>query len=94
MFPIVYLKCGGFVSIQASAMHYCTPRADHGPWTEGEIGFPVDCPQSALDILEMGEDHIAAYVPTEVVRAFIEACGGLARPVDHPVLEGSPCFKG
>lgn len=92
MYPIVYLKCGGFVSIQASTMHFCTPRRDHGPYTHWEVGLVRDCTREAVALLTTYDGDRAPYVPTEVVRAFIEACGGLARPVDHPALAEEPCY--
>ena len=80
------LKCGGSVSIQASEYHYCTPRNNDGPYSEWEIGYPEGCPEEALDLLDLwgGDDGIYAYVPTEVVAAFVKACGGAAGMLLHP----------
>ena len=86
MLPLVHLKCGGFVSIQASAMHFCTPRRDHGPYTHWEMGLVRDCTREAVALLTTFDGDRAAYVPTDTVKAFIQACGGPSRPVDHPIF--------
>lgn len=84
MNPILYLKCGGFVSVQASAAHFSTPRSDHGPWTHWELTLMHLCPREAVALLPHPE---GAYTPTEVVKAFVKACGGLAQAVDHPIFK-------
>lgn len=80
----LYLKCGGKVSIQASEDHYCTPRNNTGPYTEWEIGFPEGVPEEAMAILEDFDGQIASHVPTLIVQAFVQACGGAEGMMLHP----------
>lgn len=86
LLPPVHLACGGFVSIQASAMHYCNPRDDQGPYTEWELGLVNNCPREAVALLEGYDGDIAAYVPTATVKAFVAACGGEVNGFGHPAL--------
>ena len=77
------IKCAdGFsVSVQASYLHYCTPRKNKAqPYSEVELGYP-----SRLDELigDYAEDHrstktVYGYVPIEIVNRLINKHGGIA----------------
>ena len=72
---------GESLSIQTSALTYCTPRSNCGPYTKVEVGFPSATPPDSWDEYrddskEAGNETVWAYVPVELVRAFIEAHGG------------------
>ena len=68
------------VSIQASEVHYCTPRDNTGPYTSVELGFPNQIPPK--EILEYADDKdsptdtVYGYVPVDLVKEWIESHGG------------------
>jgi len=77
-----YVHCadGTTLSVQASSTHYCTPRTDSGPYSRVEVGYPtVDPPDTWAEYAD-GEypSDVYAYVPVEVVAAYIAAHGGEA----------------
>lgn len=55
------------MSIQASSVHYCTPKNDIGPYTSFEIGFPSE---RIEDLMPYAED---ADNPTETVYGRVPA---------------------
>ena len=63
---------GTTVSVQASESHYCTPRADKGPYTHVEVWLAT-APVTEFDYDEEGP---SAYVPIEKVIEFIDNHGG------------------
>lgn len=74
-------------SIQASRLHYCSPRSDFGPYDSVEIGFIQDAdgnkvaaPESWIEYAEDGGvlSDVFGYVPVRLVEEFIESCGGRA----------------
>lgn len=77
------IKCvdGFSISVQASYLHYCTPRKNKAwPYREVELGYP-----SRLDELidDYAEDPgstktVYGYVPIEVVNQLIDKHGGFA----------------
>lgn len=86
------------MSVQASRLHYSTPRTDEGPYTHVEVGFPsVKPPQSWAEYCD-GDfetkpcDTVYAYVPLELVAEFIELHGGLktSAPVTILPKESAP----
>ena len=86
------LKCGGAISIQASEFHYCAPR-NEGSYSEWELGFPTDCPEEAVALLQEWDcgDGVYSYVPTATVAAFVKACGGADGMLLHPFALPSSC---
>ena len=80
--PCKKIVCAyGFeVSVQASSVHYCTPRDDYGPYTHVELGYP-NVPVAAW--MEYAEDPdrptttVYPYVPIEVVEVVLEYHGGV-----------------
>jgi hypothetical protein len=82
---------GFSLSIQASSFHYCSPRADRGPWTAVEIGFPTSkdpflekFAEDPSAPIEKGADGtmsvqtVYGWVPATVVKALLEKHGGVA----------------
>ncbi len=74
---------GLVVSVQAGAYLYSTPRADKGPYTHVELGFPSQVPPDY--ILEYAEEPdnptgtVYPYTPVELVyRWFAEHGGAIA----------------
>ena len=75
------MQCAnGFtLSVQASRMHYCSPRDDDGPWNSLEVGFPSE---SMPQLMEYTKDSgrptgtVYGLVPVDVVAEVIEANGG------------------
>lgn len=73
-------KSGWSASIQASTRSYCIPRADTGPYTHVEIGYP-----SAGDPLiheyaeqpDMPTETVYGTVPAEIIMTLIDKHGGL-----------------
>lgn len=75
--PRVVCADGYELSVQASSMHYCTPREDWpaGGWTSVEV-MAQEVPAHWAEY--GGDSDIYAYVPLEEVVAFIQSHGGLA----------------
>ncbi len=77
------IKCvDGFeMSVQASDQHYCERNAE-GELIEVECGFPTTTPKTEKlrDHAETSEytETIYPYTPIEVVRAELDAHGGIA----------------
>lgn len=81
--PIPSMRCkdGFAMSVQASALHYCSPRETAAwPYSQFEVGYP-----SVEEPLLMGyaedrdrpTDTVYAWVPREVIEAVIDKHGGL-----------------
>lgn len=76
---------GVTLSVQASEMHYSTPRENHGPYSKVEVGFPgriTTMPTSWREYGECADDtdsvcDIYAYIPIELVAQFIDEHGGI-----------------
>jgi len=78
------LKCAdGFVmSVQASATHYCEPRAYlvSGDYNQWEVGFPNKEDELLMPYAEEEDfptDTVYGYVPTQVVNEVIAKHGGI-----------------
>lgn len=74
------IKCvdGTKLSVQASEMHYSTPRKNTGPYTNVEVW----CIRATTDIalpFDYDESHPSGFVPIEAVVQFIDAHGGLVQ---------------
>lgn len=72
---------GAQVSIQASEMHYCTPRDNAGPYTHIEAGFPTVAPPESW-MPYAGEpdkplETVYGYMPADLVQEFTAAHGGM-----------------
>jgi len=68
------------VSVQASSVHYCTPRDNEGPYTEVELGYLLEPVEAWVEYAEDPDDltrTIYPYVPIELVEAVLEAHGGV-----------------
>jgi len=65
---------GTTLSVQASYMHYCTPRDNTGPYSEVEVW----CIPLGVEVTEFtySPDEPAGYVPIELVVQFIDNHGG------------------
>jgi len=78
------LQCAdGFtMSVQASATHYCEPRAylHSGDYSHWEVGFPNEADELLMPYVE-NEDKptttVYGYVPTEVINQVIAKHGGI-----------------
>ena len=73
------------LSVQASSFHYSTPREDHGPYSDVEVGFiekyriPYGSPESWIPYGEDGTvvSDVFAYIPISLVVDFINENGGI-----------------
>lgn len=71
---------GFSMSVQASKYHYCTPRADKGPWEEVEVGFPSVVEELLIPYAEQPDkqpETVYGYVPVSILEKVIEKHGGL-----------------
>ena len=72
---------GATLSVQASSLHYCSPREDVGPYDAVEVGFPsIAPPRSWKSYAEGGKcstDTVYGYVPVVLVQRFIKRHGGI-----------------
>ena len=71
---------GNTVSVQASSLHYCLPRKDHGPWSHVELGFPSFIPELVMGYCEdpdrpMGT--VYGFVPIGLVDCLANLHGGI-----------------
>ena len=78
----IHCKDGTRLSVQASQYHYCTPRADEGPYTRVEVGFPSITPPDSWR--EYCDGHwseatntVFAFIPVGLVEEFIASHGGI-----------------
>lgn len=82
-FPLAKrIECAdGFsMSVQASHGAYCSPRCNIATWTEVEVGFPSEKPDSFMHRAEDPErptDTVYGYVPVELVVEEINRHGGV-----------------
>lgn len=74
--PPANCKDGFYISIQASAFHYCTPRRSlkDCEYTHLELGFSSEHEEL---IEEYREGTIYPYVPIDVVEKVMEKHGGI-----------------
>jgi len=87
--PLLFAD-GNSLSVQASGLHYCTPRTDmpsYEDYTTFEIGFPT----RHYDILESYKDGpgdqtetVFGWVPAHVIEDVIAESGGI---VGHKEFE-------
>lgn len=95
----VVCKDGATVSVQASSLHYSTPREDDGPYTHIEAGYPsMPPPASWKPYMDGCEDDdpcqtVYGYMPTAYVWEFIDAHGGMADGELPPFAESRESVK-
>ncbi len=72
--PHIKCKDGTTLSVQGSEHHYCSPRSNNGPYDEVEVWCIPEGTQ--VTEFEYGGAEPAAYVPINLVVAFIDNHGG------------------
>lgn len=82
------LANGVSLSIQASSTHYCSPRETlpYSQYTEFEVGYPseeIEALMPYCDNCENPTETVYAYVPLEVLDAYITSVGGVAGYVER-----------
>lgn len=81
MMPHIHCVDGTTVSVQASALHYVSPRTNRGPYRAVEVGFPSVAPPLAWE--QYAEEWanptgtVYAYIPLELVSFYIASHGGI-----------------
>lgn len=80
--PAAALRCtDGFgLSVQASNMHYCSPRDNEGPYDTVEVGYPSEVVEAFMPYCEdptTPTGTVYAQVPIEVVLTVINKHGGI-----------------
>lgn len=77
--PHIICADGASLSVQASSGHYCSPRADTGPWGSVEVWCITSANGRKISPSNFGDDHTGPYgwVPVSRVNAFIHRHGGL-----------------
>lgn len=78
--PPIVCADGLTLSVQASHLHYCSPRNDEGPYSTVEIGFPSEKVEEFMEYAEDAENPtqtVYARVPVEVVLQVINSRGGV-----------------
>ena len=75
---VIVCADGTSLSVQASEMHYSTPRNNQGPYSEVEVWCILNMPAPIKEIEEFpySDDEPSGYVPIEAVAQFIDAHGG------------------
>lgn len=79
--PRLYLVDGSSLSVQAGDGLYSTPRANTGPFTHVEVGYPSENPPETwrgyADDEEKPTNTIYSYIPLPLVLLYIGAHGGI-----------------
>lgn len=67
------------VSVQASEVHYCSPRENSGPYILVECGYPSELPVAWADWAETPDttDTVFPFIPLSVVAREFARRGGL-----------------
>lgn len=79
--PRIRCADGFAMSVQASSVHYCTPRASDVDWIDVEVGFPSARAEQLMPYAEDPNDPtgtVYGCVPFEVVAEVIADHGGFA----------------
>lgn len=90
--PVPRVVCANdvSVSVQASRTSYSRPRANFGPWTHVELGYPsVRPPEFIMRYAEEPDNPtgtVYGQVPIELVAAWIESCGGMVPALANPTM--------
>ena len=80
--PVILCGDGLEISIQASSLHYCTPREDVGPYSTVEVGFPSKRIAELMPYAEDPDDPtntVYGNVPIEIVEHVVNQHGGFVR---------------
>jgi len=70
-------KRGGFLSVQASEHHYCSPKHDQGPYFSYEVAY-FDENEDFATLPELGysrDDQVYGWVDKDVVVSLLESEG-------------------
>lgn len=76
----IVCRDGFAVSVQASGLHYCTPRDNDGPYTEVELGYPSEPVEAWRDFAEDPDrptTTVYPCVPIELVVRGLDQHGGI-----------------
>lgn len=76
----IVCRDGFAVSVQASSVHYCTPRDDDGPYDEVELGYPNEPVEAWMEYAEDPDrptGTVYPYVPIGLVEQVLEYHGGV-----------------
>lgn len=81
--PAITCADGFRMSVQASYLHYCTPRDSYGSWYEVEVGFPSERVEALMPYIDDDEgadptETVYGYFPIDVVAQVIVDHGGFA----------------
>ena len=79
-YPQITCKDGFQLSVQVGKFYYCAPRANTGPWSKVEVGFPSMAPELIQEWAEDPEnltDTVYVNVPIELVQQLIDLHGGI-----------------
>ena len=79
--PRIHCGSGLSLSVQASPIHYCTPRDSHGPWRKVEVGFPSRTLRTLLYWRDR-DSEVYVYVPVDKVNKIIARNGGIKQEGD------------
>jgi len=72
------LHDGTILSIQASEVHYSTPRNNIGPYTAAEVHIALGSGPDGWGAYEDGEEGLFyGYVPIDLIEKFIADRGGI-----------------
>ena len=91
-YKLLNCKSGFNVSVQASRTNYSTPRTDHGPYTQVELGFPTSPEPLIIGFAEDADnptDTVYGYVPVGLVQALIIKHNGI-EDGEHPEFDMDP----
>jgi hypothetical protein len=65
------------ISVQASTMHYCIPRSNHGPYTHVEVGVMKGGVPKVLKRYGYPGQGVIGFVPVSVVNYLLKKHGGV-----------------
>lgn len=84
--PQIVCADGTKLSVQAGEHLYSTPRANRGPWSHVEVGYPTVAPGELWREYAEEPDHptrtIYAYIPAHLVCLYIAAHGGMVNTLE------------
>ena len=87
--PKLYCKDGFNMSVQASRIHYSSPKEDdpgEGGYESVEVGYPSKIEKLLMPYIESPEkptDTVYPYVPVETVVKVIEKHGGIDKKLSE-----------
>lgn len=84
--PAIRCKDGFHMSVQASHLHYCSPRLDGKQnYTAVEVGYPSERVEELIQYAESPErptDTVYGWVPVHIIEVIIEKHGGMMLPCE------------